>query len=127
MSDKNKYKIVVIFISLIWFVNGFICKILNLVPRHQEIVARILDEEYARELTFTIGVLEIIMVIWILSNYKSKLSALLQIAIIVSMNIIELIFVKDLLLFGNLNIVFASLFCGVIYYSEFILKQKRYV
>ena len=127
MSDKNKYKIVVIFISLIWFVNGFICKILNLVPRHQEIVARILDEEYAREITFTIGVLEIIMVIWILSNYKSKLSALLQIAIIVSMNIIELIFVKDLLLFGNLNIVFASLFCGVIYYSEFILKQKRYV
>ncbi|AOW18795.1 hypothetical protein LPB03_15625 [Polaribacter vadi] len=127
MSDKNKYKIVVIFISLIWFVNGFICKILNLVPRHQEIVARILDEEYAREITFTIGVLEIIMVIWILSNYKSKLSALLQIAIIVSMNIIELIFVKDLLLFGNLNIVFASLFCGVIYYSDFILKQKRYV
>tara|TARA_R110001606_G_scaffold334910_1_gene482881 strand:- start:133 stop:516 length:384 start_codon:yes stop_codon:yes gene_type:complete len=127
MSDKNKYKIVVIFISLIWFVNGFICKILNLVPRHQEIGARIINEEYSRELTFTIGVLEIIMVIWILSNYKSKLSALLQIAIIVSMNIIELIFVKDLLLFGNLNIVFASLFCGVIYYSEFILKQKRYV
>ena len=114
-------------IPTVWLINGLLCKILNLVPRHQEIVARILDEEYAREITFIIGVLEIIMAIWILSNYKSKLNALLQIAIIVSMNIIELIFVKDLLLFGNLNIVFASLFCGVIYYSEFILKQKRYV
>ena len=114
-------------IPTVWLINGLFCKMLNLVPRHQEIVARILDEEYAREITFTIGVLEIIMVIWILSNYKSKLNALLQIAIIVSMNIIELIFVKDLLLFGNLNIVFASLFCGVIYYNEFILKQKRYV
>ncbi|MGY8909707.1 MAG: DoxX-like family protein [Flavobacteriales bacterium] len=123
----KKTKYLIIFIAIIWFINGFFCKMLNLVPRHQQIVARILDEEYAKEITFTIGVLEIIMVIWILSNYKSKLNALLQIAIIVSMNIIELIFVKDLLLFGNLNIVFASLFCGVIYYNEFILKQKRYV
>lgn len=120
-------KLLTYFISLVWFINGLYCKILNQVPRHQEIVARILNEEYAREITFTIGILEIIMVIWILSNYKSKLNAFSQIGIIVLMNIIELIFAKDFLLFGNLNIVFAILFCAVIYYQEFILKNKSYV
>tara|TARA_R110002051_G_scaffold158451_1_gene229788 strand:- start:1414 stop:1788 length:375 start_codon:yes stop_codon:yes gene_type:complete len=123
----NKIKFLKYFISLVWFINGFYCKILNQVPRHQEIVARILNEEYARELTFTIGVLEIIIATWILTNYKSKLNALLQIAIIILMNIIELIFAKDLLLFGNFNIVFAILFCAVIYINEFILKHKSHV
>ena len=50
------HKIVPFFISLVWFVNGFFCKVLNLVPRHQEIVARVLNAEYDREITFIIGV-----------------------------------------------------------------------
>ncbi len=119
-------KLITYFIVVVWFTNGFFCKILNLTPRHQEIVARILSEDYVREITFTIGVLEILMVVWILSNYKSKFNAITQIVIIISMNILEFYFVKDLLLFGNLNLIFAILFCGVIYYQEFILKQKSY-
>jgi hypothetical protein len=120
-------KLITYFIVAVWFINGFFCKILNQVPRHQEIVARILDDEYARELNLIIGVLELFMVVWILTNYKSKLNAIIQIVIIISMNIIEFFLAKDLLLFGNLNILFAFLFCGIIYYNEFILKQKRYV
>ena len=57
----KKTKFLTFFIATIWFINGFFCKISNLVRRHQEIVARILDEEYAREITFIIGVLEIII------------------------------------------------------------------
>lgn len=120
-------KLVNYLIVLVWFINGFFCKILNFVPRHKKIVSSILSEDYAREITFTIGVLEIVMVVWILSNYKSRFNAITQIIIIISMNIIEIIFAKDLLLFGNLNIVFAILFCVIIYYQEFILKEKRYV
>lgn len=67
------------------------------------------------------------MAIWILSNYKSKLNAILQIVIVLLMNIIEFVYAKDLLLFGNLNLVFALMFCVVIYYQEFILKNKSYV
>lgn len=117
--------ILIYFISLVWFVNGFFCKILNLVPRHQEIVASILNEQYSREITFIIGVLEILMTIWILSKFKSKLNSVVQIVIIIIMNIIEFITVKDLLLFGNLNIVFAFLFVLIIYYQEFIFKEKK--
>lgn len=120
-------KILNYFIALIWFTNGFFCKILNQVPRHQEIVARILNEEYSREITFTIGVLEILMAIWILSNYKSKLNSIAQILIVLTMNIIEFVFAKDLLLFGKLNLLFALLFCSIIYYNEFGIKRKNYV
>lgn len=53
------------FIALVWFINGFYCKILNQVPRHQEIVARILGEDYAPILTKLIGVAEIVMAVWL--------------------------------------------------------------
>ena len=112
------------FIALIWLINGFFCKILNFIPRHQEIVERILNEEFSREITFIIGVLEVLMTIWILSGFKSKLNSIAQIAIVITMNIIEFILTEDLLLFGRLNILFALLFCSIIYYNEFILKRK---
>lgn len=96
-------------------------------PRHQEIVSTILNEEYSREITFTIGVLELVMVVWILSNFKSKLNSISQITIIILMNIIEFFFAKDLLLFGSLNILFAFLFVSIIYYNEFVLKEKSNV
>lgn len=107
----------------VWLINGFFCKILNLSPRHQEIVAITLSKNYAREITFTIGFLEILMVAWIISSYKAKLNAISQIVIILTMNIVEFVSAKDLLLFGNLNSVFAIFFCFTIYYREFILKK----
>ena len=107
---RPKKQVVNFLIAFVWFVNGFFCKILNLVPRHQEIVAEILNKEYAREITLTIGILEVFMVLWILSHYKSKLNAIVQIAIIMTMNIIEFFLTKNILLFGSLNLLFAFLF-----------------
>ena len=120
----NQKKFLTYFIVMVWFVNGFFCKILNLVPRHEEIIARILNAEYSREITIIIGVLEILMVLWILSNFKSWLCSITQISIIIIMNIIELLFAKDLLLWGKLNMIFAMLFVSMIYYNEFVVKKK---
>jgi hypothetical protein len=120
-------KILIYWISLVWFVNGFFCKILKLAPRHEEIVARILNEEYSREITVVIGVLEVLMVIWILSGFKSRFNSITQILIIIVMNIIEFFFAKYLLMWGKLNIIFALLFVSIIYYNEFIIKKKSYV
>lgn len=124
MNDKSGYKILSILIATVWLANGLYCKILNFVPRHQEIVARILGNEYAPMITTTIGVLEIFMVVWILSAYRSRLNAIAQISIILLMNVIELFLVKDLLLFGYGNIIFALLFSSIIYYNEYQLKEK---
>jgi hypothetical protein len=114
-------------ITLVWFVNGLFCKVLNLVPRHQEIVGRILGEQHARLFTKAIGVSEILIVVWVLSRIKSRISAVFQMAVVGAMNILEFIFVPDLLLFGRMNIVFAFLFIVLIYVDEFFLsRQGRY-
>jgi hypothetical protein len=113
------------FICLVWFVNGFLCKVLNLVPRHQEIVSRILGEEYAAGFTRMIGIAEMLMVVWILSRIKSRFCALFQMSIVAIMNIVEFTVVPDLLLFGRFNSVLASLFIVLIYVNEFVMPDQR--
>jgi hypothetical protein len=105
------------FIALVWFVNGLFCKILNFIPRHQEIVGSILGDTYSVYLTKIIGFLELLIIVWIYSRIKTKLCTYFQISIILAMNIIELIFVKELLLFAEYNIVLAIIFCIFIYYN----------
>lgn len=114
-----------IVICLIWLINGLFCKILNLVPRHELIVAKILGTEYAHVLTILIGISEVLMVIWILSRIKPKFCALFQILIVMTMNIIEFAVAPELLLFGKGNIIFASLFSLLIYINEFLLTNSK--
>ncbi len=118
------HKTLTLLIATVWLVNGLICKVLNLVPRHQEIVASILGEEYARPLTILIGISEIIMALWILSRFKPKWSAITQIIVVATMNMLEFILVPHLLLWGRFNALFALLFILIVYYNEFILKQR---
>lgn len=94
-------------------------------PRHQQIVARILGQHYAWFFTKAIGVAEILMVVWIVSRLKSRVCAIFQMGIVGTMNIIEFILVPDLLLFGRMNIVFASIFMALIYVNEFIFRKRE--
>jgi hypothetical protein len=105
-------------------VNGLFCKVLNLAPRHEQIVAGILGDDYSSILTILIGFSEIFMAIWVLSKFKSRLNALAQITIVGLMNILEFILVPDLLLWGKLNSLFAFLFIMVVYFNEFYLNKK---
>ena len=125
MQKNILNKIVTIGIGLIWLANGLFCKVLNLVPRHKEIVGSILGNTYASELTISIGIAEIIMAVWIFSGYKSRINAMLQMLIIAVMNILEFALVPELLLWGKNNIVFALLLICVIFYNEFHLKKTN--
>ena len=107
-------KLLSYFIAAVWLGNGLFCKVLNLVPRHQEIVGRILGNDHAVIFTKLIGFSEILMAIWVLSGIKSRLNAFTQIVIIASMNILEFFLVPDLLLWGKFNSLFAFLFIIVI-------------
>ena len=111
-------------IAAVWLVNGLFCKVLNLVPRHQQIVARILGEEHARSFTLLIGILETIMAAWIISRIWPRLNAVVQILVVAIMNTLEVILVPDLLLWGRFNAFFAFLFILLIYYKEFYLTRK---
>lgn len=117
-------RLLILFFSLIWLVNGLFCKILNLVPRHQQIVAEILGETYAKSLTIAIGVGEVLMAIWIISRKFAQLSAITQILLIVTMNILEFILAPHLLLWGRLNIVFALCLATLVYYQGFVLEPR---
>lgn len=122
---KNIHHLINYFIATVWIINGLFCKVLNFVPRHEQIVSRILSNEYPRILTVLIGCSEIIMAGWILSGIKAKLNAILQMIIVASMNIIEFIAVPDLLLWGQYNSLFAFLFILIIYFNEFHFNQKN--
>jgi len=113
------------FIAGVWLVNGLFCKILNLVPRHQQIVARILGEEHAFVLTKTIGSMEVLMALWIVSRIYSKTSTIIQIFLVAAMNIIEFILAPDLLLFGRLNIVIAMFFIMILFFNEVLYQRHR--
>jgi DoxX-like family len=121
---RKQYLLLKILIAAVWLINGLFCKVLNLVPRHQQIVASILGTHHARTLTLLIGLTEIGMVVWIISGIWPRLNAITQIAIIVAMNTLEFILVPDLLLWGKANAIFAFLFVLFIYYYAFYLNPR---
>ena len=124
MKNKTLYKILSYLIAAVWLINGLVCKVLNVVPRHQEIVQNILGTEYSVLLTTLIGFSEIVMAIWILSGYKTKLNAITQMTVVATMNVLEYILVPELLLWGRLNSLFALIFIGLVYFNEFIINKN---
>ena len=120
----NPNKVLNFLIATIWLANGLFCKVLNVVPRHQEIVGRILGSDHAELFTKGIGFAEIAMAIWIVSGYLSRVNTLMQVVIIGTMNLLEFFLVPDLLLWGRFNLLFAFLFMLVILYNEYYLKPK---
>jgi uncharacterized membrane protein YphA (DoxX/SURF4 family) len=116
--------ILTIAISLVWLINGLFCKVLDLVPRHRQIVAHILGEEISTLATRTIGVLEILMFVWIVSGIKSRWCAVTQMLIIATMNTIEFFLAPDLLLYGKINSIVALFFISVIFVNEFFIGRK---
>jgi uncharacterized membrane protein YphA (DoxX/SURF4 family) len=124
MTKVNFNKILLYLISLVWLINGLVCKVLDLVPRHGQIVSRILGNDHSRLLTILIGLSEMFMAVWILSGFKKRFCAIAQIMIIGTMNMLEFILTPDLLLWGRFNSLFALLFILLIYINEFILARK---
>lgn len=124
MTEKAINKLLTYCIATVWIANGLFCKVLNLVPRHQQIVSSILGIEHSRLLTIIIGYSEIFMAVWILSNVKSRINTVVQILIIATMNILEFMLVPDLLLWGKANAIFAFILILVVYFNEFYLNKK---
>lgn len=124
MSESTKHKLLNYCIAAVWVANGLFCKVLNFVPRHQQIVARILGDNHSRLLTILIGLSETLIAVWILSGIKTRFNAAIQILVIATMNTLEFILVPDLLLWGKVNSLFAFMFILLIYYNEFRLNKK---
>jgi hypothetical protein len=84
--------------AAVWFVFGLCFKVLDLVPRHERIVAAVLGPDLARPLTVAVGVGEVMLGLWILARVWPRTCALVQTLAIAAMNALELAFAHDLLL-----------------------------
>ncbi len=124
MPKRTLHKAIIIFIGIVWILNGLLAKIMNLVPRHQEIVAEIVSQEHARTITLLIGLAELVMAAWVLSKWKIRFNAITQILVIGTMNLLEFLRTPNLLLWGKMNSIFALCFMGLIFYNAFVLFPK---
>ncbi len=124
MKNDYLYRFILYFIAVVWLINGLFCKVLNQVPRHQEIVEIVLSIQNGRLLTMLIGFSEILMAIWIVSKILPRLNVVVQIGIVMTMNVIEQLLAGEYLLWGNLNFLFALLFCCLVAYNEFVVRKK---
>ncbi len=103
-----------VLLVLVWGVNGLWCKVLGQVPRHEQIVTRVVGEALAPALTILIGLAELGMVVWILSGLFPRMGAHTQAAIVMTMNVIEQVIAGDLLLFGRFNLLWATVFSALV-------------
>lgn len=122
--SNNIYNGLTFFIGLVWLVNGLFCKILNFIPRHQEIVESILGYQYATSITILIGVGEVILGLLIILKFRKKLLTITQIILVTTMNIMEFILAPNLLLWGKLNAIFALGFIVLVYVHGFVLSKQ---
>ena len=103
------------FVAGVWLANGLFCKVLDMVPRHRQIVERVLGLDDASLLTKAIGVGEILVCLWVLTGLRPRLSTWFQIALVATMNVLEFWLAPDLLLFGRANLLVALVFIVVLY------------
>jgi uncharacterized membrane protein YphA (DoxX/SURF4 family) len=114
-----------VFFALVWLVNGLFCKVLDGVPPHRWIVARILGEDHSMFLTRLIGIAEIAMAIWILTGFRPKWSAIAQISAVGMMNVIEFFLAPDLLLYGKANSLVAMAYMALVAWAEFWWRSRK--
>ncbi len=98
MTDVLRYGI-----AAVWATFGLAFKLLRLVPRHERIVERILGPRTA-PLTFLIGAGEVAMGIWVASAIAPVACAAAQTVLLVTMNTLELVYARDLLLSPRLMV-----------------------
>lgn len=85
-------------IAAVWIGFGLLAKVLDGVPRHRAIVARVVGEARATHVTLLVGAIEILLGIWILTGRRPRMCAATQTALLAGMNTLELLRAPDLLL-----------------------------
>ena len=111
----NIHKISGLCIAAVWIFHGLYSKILDGVPRHRMIVARILGEDIAKPTTIFIGALEVMLGLWVILEKRKRLCAATQTAALVTMNTLETLFARDLLINAPGMVMLNAVFIFVIW------------
>lgn len=106
-----------ILVGSVWVFHGLYSKLLDGIPRHRMIVARVLGDEIATVATFGIGVLEILLGLWAFSHRLPRTCAAVQTAAIIAMNTLEIARAPDLLISAPGMLVLNAAFVAIGWYS----------
>lgn len=87
-----------IFIAGVWIFHGLYSKILDGIPRHRQIVGKILGEEIAAPATILIGVMEVLLGCWVLSGLYRRTCAAAITSALICMNTLEIMIAQELLI-----------------------------
>ncbi|MBU6328082.1 MAG: hypothetical protein KGQ89_10665, partial [Verrucomicrobia bacterium] len=111
----NIHKISGLCVAAVWIFHGLYSKILDGVPRHRMIVARILGEDIAKPATMFIGAMEVMLGLWVILEKRKRLCAATQTAALVTMNTLEILFARDLLINAPGMVILNAVFIFVIW------------
>ena len=91
-------RLIRISIALVWIYEGLWCKLLRHAPRHEAILNSLplLTPAEAHSVLLALGLLECGIAVWVISGWRPAQGALLQTALMVSMNAGGLIFASRL-------------------------------
>ena len=118
-------KFLTILIGSVWVFHGLFSKLSNGVPRHRQIVGRILGEGIADRATLVIGILEILLGLWIFSGIRRRTCALVQTLALVSMNFLEILRARDLLISAAGMVTLNLGFIALIWYWASFSREPR--
>jgi len=98
LESPTIHTLVQIAIGCVWIFHGLYSKVLNGIPRHRQIVERVLGKNVGQFATKVIGVLEVLLGLWVFSGWERVSCAGVQTLAIAGMNTLEIIFAADLLI-----------------------------
>mgnify|MGYP003383186007 CR=1 FL=1 len=99
----------------IWIFHGLYSKLLRGIPRHRQIVARVLGERHADLATNLVGLAEVALGIWTLTGWHRVPCAAVQTVALISMNALEIALAVDLLISAIGLLVLNAAFLTVIW------------
>lgn len=104
------------FIGGVWLFHGLYSKLCDGIPRHRQIVGRILGEKHARPATRGIGLMEMGLGIWAVSGKARVFCAIVQTVGLASMNGLEVWLAADLLISAAGMIALNAAFLALIWW-----------
>jgi hypothetical protein len=106
-------------VALVWLAFGAVFKALGAVPRHRQIVTRVVGEARAESALWLVVVAEVGLAVWMLVGRALVVCAAAQTALIVAMNALELRNARDLLLSPTGMVCANALFLSAAWYVAF--------
>ncbi|MSP25347.1 MAG: hypothetical protein EXR75_09320 [Myxococcales bacterium] len=85
-------------VAMVWLLFGLLFKALDVLPRHRQIVARVVGTKRAGGVLWLVAISEITLALWMLTGRALVGCVAVQTALIVAMNTLELRYARDLLL-----------------------------